>query len=494
MPPLQTPGTEPPSDLRLAPSGAAAAPEPNRAQYLALTRAADTLVGVGVLLAAFLLANLKRMPDGINDFLGMRITLKNLVMLAGFALLWRMACAAAGMYNWQWVRDGRQEIRRVLAAVTVGSTLALIFPLISKTGAFNIEAVFYFWIGASAGTILLRRLLRLATTPWPGTTKDIVIVGSGPRALKVFRDLSDDRAGYRVLGFVDSSPAVPTEIADRMLGSLEQLETLLVHRAVDEVFIALPVRSRHSEIQDAIRVCERVGVRSRYLSDVFDHVARPQGEETGRLAFTAMVIAPEDHRMVLKRWIDLVGASIILLLALPVMIMAAIAVKLTSAGPIFFVQERYGFNRRRFRMFKFRTMVVGAEQAQSALEGQNEAAGPVFKIKEDPRLTRVGKFLRRTSIDELPQLVNVLLGDMSLVGPRPLPVRDVHRFSEAALMRRFSMRPGLTCLWQISGRSNLGFDDWIKLDLRYIDEWSLGRDFLILARTVPAVLKGNGAA
>jgi lipopolysaccharide/colanic/teichoic acid biosynthesis glycosyltransferase len=145
-------------------------------------------------------------------------------------------------------------------------------------------------------------------------------------------------------------------------------------------------------------------------------------------------------------------------------------------------------------MFKFRTMVQNAEQLQHLYEVRNEAAGPVFKIRRDPRITPVGAFLRRTSIDELPQLLNVLIGDMSLVGPRPLPIRDVQLFNEAALMRRFSVRPGITCLWQVSGRSTLGFDDWIALDLRYIDQWSLGLDLVILARTVPAVLKGTGAA
>jgi lipopolysaccharide/colanic/teichoic acid biosynthesis glycosyltransferase len=145
-------------------------------------------------------------------------------------------------------------------------------------------------------------------------------------------------------------------------------------------------------------------------------------------------------------------------------------------------------------MYKLRTMVADADALQTDLEGRNEATGPVFKIQDDPRITTVGKWLRRTSIDELPQLFNVLGGEMSLVGPRPLPVRDVHRFTEAALMRRFSVRPGLTCLWQISGRSTLTFDDWIRLDLQYIDEWSMRLDVGILLRTLPAVVRAVGAS
>jgi lipopolysaccharide/colanic/teichoic acid biosynthesis glycosyltransferase len=176
-----------------------------------------------------------------------------------------------------------------------------------------------------------------------------------------------------------------------------------------------------------------------------------------------------------------------------VFIVTAIAVKLTSPGPVLFKQPRYGYNRRRFPMYKFRTMVKDAEKRLKDLEHLNEAAGPIFKIKKDPRLTSIGSFLRGTSIDELPQLFNVLFGHMSLVGPRPLPVRDVSRFSEATLMRRFSVLPGMTGLWQVSGRSSLEFSDWIALDLKYIDNWSLLEDLRILLITVPVVLRGRGA-
>jgi lipopolysaccharide/colanic/teichoic acid biosynthesis glycosyltransferase len=173
---------------------------------------------------------------------------------------------------------------------------------------------------------------------------------------------------------------------------------------------------------------------------------------------------------------------------------AACLIKLTSRGPVFFLQERIGTNKRRFSICKFRTMVVGAESMMSQLEPQNEVSGPVFKIKDDPRITRLGKFLRRTSIDELPQLFNVLKGDMSLVGPRPLPVRDFDGFSEDWQRRRFSVRPGITCLWQVQGRSSIGFEQWMELDLKYLDEWSLWLDLKILAMTIPAVVKGSGAA
>jgi lipopolysaccharide/colanic/teichoic acid biosynthesis glycosyltransferase len=174
--------------------------------------------------------------------------------------------------------------------------------------------------------------------------------------------------------------------------------------------------------------------------------------------------------------------------------LAAIAIKATSKGPAFFIQERYGLRRRLFPMCKFRSMVVNAPELLAQLEDQNEAAGPIFKIRRDPRVTAVGRILRVSSIDELPQLWNVLTGDMSLVGPRPMTIRDVSLFSEATLMRRFSVKPGITGLWQVSGRSDTSFDQWIKFDFSYIDDWSLGLDLRILARTVSAVLKRSGAA
>jgi lipopolysaccharide/colanic/teichoic acid biosynthesis glycosyltransferase len=172
----------------------------------------------------------------------------------------------------------------------------------------------------------------------------------------------------------------------------------------------------------------------------------------------------------------------------------AIAIKVTSNGPVFFVQERYGRNRRRFRIYKFRSMIADAERLMEDIENLNEAHGPLFKIRRDPRVTTVGCVLRRSSLDELPQLLNVIKGEMSLVGPRPMSLRDVHRFSDPSLMRRFSVSPGITGLWQVSGRSNTNFETLMKLDLQYIDHWSFGLDLRILLRTVPAVLRGTGAA
>jgi exopolysaccharide biosynthesis polyprenyl glycosylphosphotransferase len=268
----------------------------------------------------------------------------------------------------------------------------------------------------------------------------------------------------------------------------------LMKHPVDEVIIALPARSCYEQIQVAIQTCERAGVEAKYLFDIFQSsIARARFEPDVDSAVVSMKVVHDDYRLGVKRAIDLLGAIVGLVLFGPLMLVIALAIRLTSPGPVIFAQERPGFRKRRFMMYKFRTMVSDAETLQANLESSNEAQGPVFKIRNDPRITPIGRILRKASLDELPQFFNVLRGEMSLVGPRPLPTRDFLKFDDAALMRRFSVKPGLTCLWQINGRSNTSFDQWIELDLRYIDNWSLRLDLLILAKTVPSVITARGA-
>jgi exopolysaccharide biosynthesis polyprenyl glycosylphosphotransferase len=412
-------------------------------------------------------------------------------------VIWRFLCSWVGLYDPVRIRRLSSEVLRVALVCGIGTAAAMVFPLISRTGAFSPLAVMYFGVVAAAGLLLLRGVLRTVTSTGTPALHEILIVGSGPRAWNAYRDLeSDPRVTCRLLGFVDVDDRLASEEVRRhWAGPLSELESILMRREVDEVLIALPIRSCYGEIQRAIEICWQSGIRCKYLADVFDHGrSTPRFEEGGRLKTIAMAVAPEDERLILKRAIDVACALVGLVVLAPILAAAAIAVKLSSPGPILFIQERHGLHKRRFRMYKLRTMFVNAEALQTELENQNEASGPVFKIRDDPRITPVGRFLRRTSIDELPQLWNVLRGDMSLVGPRPLPVRDVQRFTEGALMRRFSVRPGVTGLWQVSARSSLDFEDWVRLDMQYIDDWSLTLDARILALTLPAVLRGSGAA
>jgi exopolysaccharide biosynthesis polyprenyl glycosylphosphotransferase len=273
------------------------------------------------------------------------------------------------------------------------------------------------------------------------------------------------------------------------------LEAAIAQEPLDEVFLALSMEKYSHLIESIVRLCEEQGIIVRLQTEMFKlHIARWHVDQLNGLPVVTVRSGPPDGwQLIAKRVIDVWGSLVLLIALAPIFAMVAIAIKLDSHGPVLFRQERVGLNKRRFKLFKFRTMVEGADVQQPLLERLNEAAGPVFKIRNDPRITGVGKFLRRFSIDELPQLLNVLKGEMSLVGPRPLPVRDIERIEVQWHKRRLSMQPGVTGLWQVNGRSDVSFDHWVRMDLEYIDKWSLALDLKILLKTIPAVLKGSGA-
>jgi exopolysaccharide biosynthesis polyprenyl glycosylphosphotransferase len=276
---------------------------------------------------------------------------------------------------------------------------------------------------------------------------------------------------------------------------ISELESTIEQHPVDEVFVSLPTEQYGDLIETIVGFCEEQGIIVRVRTTMFNlKVARWQSDELDGHAVITIQSGPSNGwHLLTKKLIDICGSALLLVCVAPICAIVALLIKLDSPGPVFFTQVRVGFNRRRFRVLKFRTMTEKADEVQHTLEHLNEAEGPVFKIKNDPRVTRIGKFLRRFSIDELPQLLNVLKGDMSLVGPRPLPLRDFERINARWHKRRFSMKPGVTCLWQVNGRSDTRFDDWVAMDLEYIDKWSLFLDMRILLRTVPTVFKGSGA-
>jgi exopolysaccharide biosynthesis polyprenyl glycosylphosphotransferase len=276
---------------------------------------------------------------------------------------------------------------------------------------------------------------------------------------------------------------------------IAELESVLAAEPVDEVFIALRKEKYGPLVDMIVQLCEERGIMVRVQTEMFNlSIARWQVDELDGMPIVTIRSGPPDGWPLLVKWLlDLCGGAVLLLALAPIFGLVALLIKLDSPGPVFFEQERVGLNKRRFKLLKFRTMCEGADKQQQMLEALNQAKGPVFKIKNDPRITSVGRLLRRFSIDELPQLLNVLKGDMSLVGPRPLPLRDVQRIDLRWHNRRFSVKPGLTCLWQVNGRSDVNFDHWVRMDLEYIDNWSLGLDMKILMKTVPAVFKGSGA-
>ena len=277
------------------------------------------------------------------------------------------------------------------------------------------------------------------------------------------------------------------------LGSLDDLERVLHDEAVDRVLF-LPPYHRAQDLTKEIAACETVGVSAELALEVVQPVgARPRVVDLYGHAFISFdPVDKPAERIAVKHAFDWLAATLALLLLLPVFLVVTLAILVTMGRPVFFTQARAGLHGRSFRMIKFRTMIPGAEARQAELAAQNEMSGPVFKVTRDPRVTRLGSFLRKTSIDELPQLVNVFLGQMSLVGPRPLPIKEQQGI-RGWHRRRLSMKPGITGIWQVSGRSNVDFEEWMRLDQQYVDDWSLGLDLSILLKTVPVVLFGRGA-
>ncbi len=313
----------------------------------------------------------------------------------------------------------------------------------------------------------------------------LLLVGTPEETRQVRQDLLQDAAGqFEIMAEVNLNE----EPVERLVE--------LMHKHSPNGVVLAAQHTFFGQIEQAIAVCEREGVEVWVVADFF----KPRISKTtveifrGRPVLVYRSTPAGSWALVGKQFLDFFGALVLLVITAPLLGIAAVGIKLTSPGPILFRQQRCGLNGRPFTMLKFRSMVSDAEQRKHELEALNEMSGPVFKVTNDPRVTPFGRFLRKYSIDELPQLFNVLRGDMSLVGPRPLPVSEVQRFDDPAHRRRLSVKPGLTCLWQISGRSQLrDFREWVRLDLEYIDNWSLTLDLKILLQTVPVVLSGAGA-
>jgi exopolysaccharide biosynthesis polyprenyl glycosylphosphotransferase len=326
--------------------------------------------------------------------------------------------------------------------------------------------------------------------------RSLLIVGINPRSKEVARIIAEHpHWGLRLIGFISPNGRHAEEVEGKpVLGGAEDLPRILQEQVVDEVIFVLS-RRQLEEFEESFLLCSELGIRARvalYFPHMKARVVLEELEGIPLLTFTNTPGAP--FPLFLKRLQDLGAAAVGLTLTAPLLPVIALAVKVSSRGPVLFSQERCGLNGRRFTLHKFRTMYVGADHRLDEVAHLNEVDGPAFKARRDPRVTPVGRFLRRLSLDELPQLYNILKGDMSLVGPRP-PIPDEVARYERWQRRRLSMKPGLTGLWQVSGRAGLDdFNRWIALDLAYIDQWSLWLDFKILVKTVPAVLSTRGAA
>lgn len=465
------------------------------------------LFDLAVMILAFALATEPGLGVGRNisiaQFFSIRVKLQNLIIFMGLLILWHVLFSIFGLYTSRRMSSRAAESADVAKATTLGSlglwAAGALFHITMASPPFLLA-----FLIMSTGMLVCSRLalrMVLAQARLRGrNSRNVLIVGTSRRAVEFAGKLqANPQLGYRLIGFADRS----WDGIDQFGGTghslacdLDGLPQYLRANVVDEVVIALPMRSFHADASRIAALCEEQGIILRVPSNIFNLKLAHSGAEEleGHSSITHYTGVIEGWPVVMKRVLDFFLALAALVLVSPVLALVAALIKLTSPGPVFFTQKRIGQNKRKFTIYKFRSMAVDAEKKMRELEHLNELSGPVFKIKRDPRITPVGRFLRKTSIDELPQLINVLKGDMSLVGPRPMSVRDYELFSEDWHRRRFSVRPGITCLWQINGRNSLPFEKWMELDMQYIDKWSLWLDFKILAKTIPAVLRGSGAA
>jgi len=397
-------------------------------------------------------------------------------------------------------REATTTIRVVIAGNVLLATIAYLVPLRQLSRSWFILFAILSAILLLMEKIALRIIARYVRSKGLNY-RTVMIVGTGRRGLEIARMLREHKYwGYKLIGFVSDGHRLPNGWARyRVFGNVPELKTILesqqqAQEPVDEIVFAV-TRKKLDEMKQIFLMCEELGIRTRVAMNFFQNrVARIEIEELEGVPFLTFTTTPSDEtQLAFKRLLDIAVSVLILTLAAPMILLAALAIKLSSPGSVFFKQRRVGLNGRSFTLYKFRTMIEDAHERRLEVSHLNEMTGPVFKAKDDPRVTGVGRVLRRFSLDELPQLWNVLKGDMSLVGPRPpIPeeVASYHRWHR----RRLSMKPGLTCLWQISGRNNIDFDKWMQLDLQYIDNWSPSLDLKILLRTIPAVLSGRGAS
>jgi exopolysaccharide biosynthesis polyprenyl glycosylphosphotransferase len=454
------------------------------------------LVDLLIILFSSYVAYSLRFSQGLNIF---QVPIQYPVFCSAYLVLWGYLSSQFRLYDSKRSTGFRYEVWDVVKTTSACFIVATLPAFFIRQYPLSRLFLLYLWPLQTtlflSFRFILRRILKYIRRRGYNY-RQILIVGRNGRASRIAQKIEEvPEYGLRIIGFIDTNDNKSCSLDHKLMGTLDDLDRILREEVVDEVFVTLPIKSYYSETEHIISLCEDVGVEVRMPTDLFKlKLAKSDTSNFDDIQLINFYTSPKmSWQFVVKRLIDVLGASVLLVLFFPLFVAAAILIKASSKGPVLFKQQRVGYNGRIFALLKFRTMIENAEVLKKDLMALNQMDGPVFKIRNDPRITKFGKFLRRTSIDELPQLINVLQGNMSLVGPRP-PVPDEVNQYVITDRRRLSMRPGITCLWQVNGRNAVRFEEWMEMDRQYIDQWSLWLDIKILAKTIPAVLRGYGAA
>jgi exopolysaccharide biosynthesis polyprenyl glycosylphosphotransferase len=457
----------------------------------------ESLVTVLSFLTAYLLRD--HLPSSL---FGELFPFENyLGLLVVILILWNILFALIRIRKQGLAQDWFEVIQEVSLTVFAGTVLisAAIFvlkyefisrPFIAIFAVVNFLFLCAFQIYARAGVNQFTHIL--------DGERQAIIVGTNDKAAKVAEALEEAHEwGYRLVGVVRAPNGATDATVDSRLRrypfiEIERLTEVLRNHVVDEVIFVVD-KEALARLEEIFLICEEEGIKTRVMLSFFPHVtSKIYLEALQDLPLLTFSTTPENvFLLFIKNIFDVLASAFALVLLAPFLCLVALLIKVTSPGPVIFRQVRCGLGGRKFVLYKFRSMILEAEEVKDTLHHLNEMSGPVFKLSKDPRCTPIGKWLRKFSIDELPQLVNILKGDMSFVGPRP-PIPEEVEHYERWQRRRLRMKPGLTCLWQTQGRNDIDFDEWMKLDLQYIDSWSLLLDFKICLRTIPIVLLGRG--
>lgn len=422
------------------------------------------------------------------------ISLNYFLIFLSYILFWTLNSNVIGVYKSKRFMSLRRELAKVLKTHFSSFILTISFLTLFDPKLIGDRFIFCFVASAVGLTLSFHILVRLILQQGRRlgyNTKYSLILGSGIAAEMFLEKVRDNpQLGYKVVGYLAPGR---NGLEIPYLGTYSQLKSVMSLHVVDTTVVTASINEEG--IEESLKLLDMMGKNVVIMVD--DMVAKVAGSRPVDFGGLSMVAFDSHFRNpwqeVGKQLFDFGVTAAGLILLSPLLLTVAVAIKLTSKGPVIFPQERVGLNGRIFKMYKFRSMVVNAEELKARLTDLNEMSGPVFKIKKDPRVTTVGRFLRNTSLDELPQLWNVLKQDMSLVGPRPPLPSEVNLY-DPKHRKRLAVRPGITCIWQISGRNDVDFEQWMDMDAEYVDKWSLWLDMLILAKTVPAVLLRKGAS